>query len=491
MINKICADIIEEKNIRENLIQLNQMIRSEDNMDRFLDIYYENEDAFMGLLEHEDAKVRKNIIKLLGRVADPVLLEPLFSHYMEDETLFLKGDYLAALAAFDYKEYLPELKKRKEELEQQERTKHSLEELKQLQKLIWKAEPPKKHLFQTTGEEDLLLIVPRGHEEKVLEDISKIPDTKGRAIGGGCVVHTKNLADVADIRTYQALLFDFYPSLIQTSNGGEIAQCLLSAGLPDYLRKHHKEDHPFLFRTDVKGVTSVAEKNQIARDFSVYLEENSGGTLINEPSFYEIEFRLIGGKKGFRVFLKLTALKDERFSYRKYAMATSMQPSKAALMMKYVQPYFKEDANVLDPFCGTGTLLIERVLAGKCKSMYGLDISGQAIQAAWENSRRADKMINLIQRNFNDFKHEYKFDEILTDMPRQSSSVKSKQLEYLYELLFLKSRELMADRAVLAVYCENKELMDRQVSRNRWLKCLKRIPMSKDQTTWLFILQNS
>ena len=119
MINKICADIIEEKNIRENLIQLNQMIRSEDNMDRFLDIYYENEDVFMGLLEHEDAKVRKNIIKLLGRVADPVLLEPLFSHYMEDETLFLKGDYLAALAAFDYKEYLPELKKRKEELEHQ------------------------------------------------------------------------------------------------------------------------------------------------------------------------------------------------------------------------------------------------------------------------------------------------------------------------------------------------------------------------------------
>ena len=31
MINKICADIIEEKNIRENLIQLNQMVRSEDN----------------------------------------------------------------------------------------------------------------------------------------------------------------------------------------------------------------------------------------------------------------------------------------------------------------------------------------------------------------------------------------------------------------------------------------------------------------------------
>ena len=45
MINKICADIIEEKNIRENLIQLNQMIRSEDNMDRFLDIYYENEET--------------------------------------------------------------------------------------------------------------------------------------------------------------------------------------------------------------------------------------------------------------------------------------------------------------------------------------------------------------------------------------------------------------------------------------------------------------
>ena len=175
--------------------------------------------------------------------------------------------------------------------------------------------------------------------------------------------------------------------------------------------------------------------------------------------------------------------------YRKYAMATSMQPAKAALMMHYLKPYMKEEANILDPFCGTGTLLIERAFAGAYKSLYGLDISGQAVQAAWENSQRAKKVLNLVQRNFNDFKHEYTFDEIITDMPRQSAHMKYKQLEYLYQLLFVRSRELMAEKAVMAVYCEDAQMMERCLNENKWLTRVKKIPMSKDQTSWLYILR--
>ena len=78
MINKLCKEICAGNNIRENLIQLNQTVKDEAFMEYFLDEYYENEAVFVGLLDHEDAKVRKNIIKLLGKVADPVLMEPLF-----------------------------------------------------------------------------------------------------------------------------------------------------------------------------------------------------------------------------------------------------------------------------------------------------------------------------------------------------------------------------------------------------------------------------
>ena len=52
------------------MIQLNQAVREEAALDEFLDEYYEHEDYFIGLLEHEDAKVRKNAVKLLGRVGD-------------------------------------------------------------------------------------------------------------------------------------------------------------------------------------------------------------------------------------------------------------------------------------------------------------------------------------------------------------------------------------------------------------------------------------
>ena len=76
-----------------------------------------------------------------------MLLKPLFEHYQAENTQFLKADYLAAMASFEYETYLLQLKERRETLEGQERTKHSIEEMKQLQKLIWKLEPPKKHTF--------------------------------------------------------------------------------------------------------------------------------------------------------------------------------------------------------------------------------------------------------------------------------------------------------------------------------------------------------
>ena len=492
MIKKLCADIYSGNNVRENMIRLNQSVREESVLDEFLDEYYEHEDYFIGLLEHEDAKVRKNAVKLLGRVGDPTLLDVLFQHYQAEETQFLKSDYLAALGEFEYKVYLPELKERWKTLEAQERTKHSAEEIKQLQKLIWKAEPPKQHTFCGESMENrLLLIVPRGHEETVLKQAERIPQTQGRVMPGGCLVTTKNLKNVRDIRTYQALLFDFYPTLIPSSDGKVIGKQILQKGLISYIRERHLEKHPFLFRVDVRGTKDVAIKNQLAKDLSIYLEANSDGMLINESSFYEVEIRVIlAGTKGSRVFLKLTSMPDKRFSYRKYAASTSMQPSKAALIMHYMKPYFRPTANILDSFCGTGTLLIERALAAPYKSIYGLDISEQAIQAAWENSRRAGLDIHLIHRNFNDFRHEYKFDEILTDMPRTANFRGKDSTEYCYELLFTRGKELLASQGMMAVYSEDGRLMEKKLAENLWLKRIRRIPMAKDGTSWLYILQN-
>lgn len=492
MIKKTCAEIYEGKNLRENLIQLNQMVKSESVLDDFLDEYYEHETCFTGLLENDDAKVRKNAVKLLGRVGDPLLLDILFQHYEAEETQFLKGDYLAAMAGFEYKSYLPELKKRYRILEGQERTKHSAEEMKQLQKLIWKADPPKRHSF--CGDEidnRIFLIVPGGHEETVLKQVENIPETHGRVMMGGCLVTTRNLEKVRQIRTFQAILFDFYPALISSMDGETIGKKILKEGLIPYIEDRHVEKRPFMFRVNVKGMKDIAKKNQLAKALSKCLEENSGGMLVNEPSFYEVEIRVIAaGTKGSRVFLKLMSMPDKRFSYRKYTTSTSMHPAKAALIMQYAETYLKPEANILDPFCGTGTLLIERAAKVSFKSMYGLDISEQAVQAARENSRRAGTTIHVVHRNFNDFKHEYKFDEILTDMPRTENLRGRDSASYLYELLFTRGRELLAPQGIMVVYSEDGKLMEKKLAENSWIHRIQRIPMAKDHTSWLYILQN-
>ena len=490
--HQLCVEIINGNNVRENLILLNKQIKEDKNFDVFLDIYYENEDLFKGLIAHDDPKVRKNVIKLFSRIADEELFELLFESYKNENTQFLKSDYLSAFEAFDYKEHLDYFKERKEILEKEERTKHSIEEMRSLMNLIWKLVPPKKHVFSSKEEaEKLLLVVPRGHEAVVMEELQSIPNTQAKALAGGCAVLTKNLEQVCRVRTYQAVLFDFYPSTIPSQDGKVIGESMIEHGVLDYILKHHnhKENAPFIFRVDVKGIADVAKKNQLAKSLSLCLEEKSNGMLFNDSSYYEFEIRVIAGSKGCRVFLKFSTLPDGRFAYRKYTMSTSMQPSKAALLMRYLKPYMKQEANVLDPFCGTGTLLIERAFTQPVKSLYGLDISGPAIQAAWENSQRAGKLLNLVQRNFNDFRHEYKFDEIITDMPRLSANMKQKQLEDVYRLLFLRSRELMSDDGVLAVYCEDEYMMERCLKENPWLKRCKKVTMTKEKTSFIYILQ--
>ena len=74
-------------------------------------------------------------------------------------------------------------------------------------------------------------------------------------------------------------------------------------------------------------------------------------------------------------------------------------------------------------------------------------------------------------------------------MPRLSANMKQKQLEEVYRLLFLRSRELMSDDGVLAVYCEDEYMMERCLKENPWLKRCKKVTMTKERTSFIYILQ--
>ncbi len=94
----------------------------------------------------------------------------------------------------------------------------------------------------------------------------------------------------------------------------------------------------------------------------------------------------------------------------------------------------------MDAFCGTGTLLMERMYALAVRTAYGTDTFGEAVKGARENAAIAHMNINFVQRDFMNFTHEYPFDEIWADMPARGNRTKEEQDE-LYQSFFIHAKK--------------------------------------------------
>lgn len=178
---------------------------------------------------------------------------------------------------------------------------------------------------------------------------------------------------------------------------------------------------------------TLEQRSRFVKKLGSAIEQLSDGKLVNSPGDYEVELRLIANREGkFFPALRFYTLPDHRFAYRKHAIAASMHPSLAALIMELAAPYLKENAQIIDPFCGVGTMLIERDIRVPAREKYGTDIFGEAIDGARENAALAGEQINFIHRDFFDFRHDYLFDEIVTNMPVRGKMTRE-QLDRLYE----------------------------------------------------------
>lgn len=94
-------------------------------------------------------------------------------------------------------------------------------------------------------------------------------------------------------------------------------------------------------------------------------------------------------------FLKVR-LSDERMRHREYKTAhrpASLRASSAAALAWLSEP--REDDIVLDPFCGAGTILIERAHMGRYAMLLGSDRDAAALAAARVNVGERYKPIQL------------------------------------------------------------------------------------------------
>lgn len=490
LLEEILKELEKKENIRTNLSTLRAQIKDSVKKSKLMWQISDYEELFLGFLKNEDAKTRKNAALLLGDVAYEPAKRALYDAYMAETTRFVKASYLQALAELDVTELLPDLRDALDQLLETElepeNKKHIEEEIRALRKIMIQNEGINRHTLDVKGKKvSVILLTNRLQKETVRRSI----DCGTAELHPlGVFVETEHLKKLMQLRTYRDMVFPLRMEGFLPAEPADAAKGLVDAQIIEVLDSLHKEGGEYYFRIEVKGTMDLEARSAFTKKLSGELERLSKGRLVNSTSDYEVEIRLITNKDGlFFPCLKLATVKSNRFAYRKNTIATSIHPSSAALMMELAKDYLKAHAQILDPFCGVGTMLIERHKQVVAKEIYGIDIFGDAIISARENTELAGIRVNYIHRDFFDFKHDYKFDEIVTNMPPRGKKTKQ-EMDAFYRDFFEKSKEILAKEAVIIMYTNEIAFVKKQLRLQKEFTLLQETCMQPKNDFYLFVL---
>jgi len=488
----IYNEILHSKKVRENLSTLRKEYPtfSVEEQAALQSHMEKDQDFFISLFTHEDAKARKNLALLLGDLALSSYLSTLFKYYQLEETLFVRSSYLNAMSKMDSSQFIPALKEililKNAILKTVENQKHLQEECHLLSEIILQHEGSRKHTFNGfTQPSDIVLLVNPLHKEATSHQI-----TEGEVFSYplGLRVKTNSLVDILPIRTYKEILF-LVPNMQSVSKDKEqISSLLSSREMMSYIKKRHKEDAPFTFRLSVKDRQASQKRTSFIKQTALLIESKSNGALINQETTGEIDFRLLETKDGtYHIFIKFYTIFDRRFTYRTEVLSTGIKPQTAALLVQILKEYFVDDARVLDPFCGSGTLLIERQMIKKANTSYGIDIFSEAIEKARINTQQAEQIIHFINRDFFDFTHEYLFDEIFTNLPFVGGHITRESVLTVYQNFFSCAKTHLTKEGKIYLYSHDYSYVQKYAPMAGFT-ILKKFKINEKNDTWLFIL---
>ncbi|MBR4982369.1 MAG: methyltransferase [Lachnospiraceae bacterium] len=515
MVQKIWNQILENVDVRQNLSKLRESIKDNKNKEACKKIAQENELVLENLLQSEDAKTRKNTVLLIGDLQLSSMQMCLWRAYEKEETLFVRSSYLIAMQKMDMTALLKPMKAKWQMLSETEveeiNKKHIREEMQELRKLILSIEGIKKHKFiGWQKESEIILLANRRHLETVLAEIKQLPDVStsdAKLLNAGIRLKTVALEQLMEVRTWQEMLFLVPGMKTCEKDPLKAAETIVSSKLVEFLKERHKGEAPFYFRVEVKMQTasvtnskkndskseqekgSLEEKIKFVKKFVAALEEKSKGKFINTTSDYEFEIRMVENKDGkFNVMVKLFTMEDSRFDYRKEVVSSSIRPVNAALLVQLAKEYMVEEARVLDPFCGVGTMLIERQKKIGAATSYGLDIFEEAVEKARRNTENAGQIIHYVNRDSFTFTHEYLFDEIFTNMPFVQGRKTPLEIYEIYEKFFETARKLVKQEGIIVIYTHDKTYVDKLYVKAGF-NVLKKCQINVKEDTWLYVMK--
>ncbi len=412
-----------------------------------------------GLLQADNPKTRKNAARLCGELKRKEDIEALKQAFQEETVRMVRPSQILALGALGEEEILkaytvPEASDVTEE-------KHAREEREALRTALGSLRKVPKHRPKGLPKNRLVeLVVPDAMEDTVIRELRSAGLTGKRSAKGRVQTELSSYKALLQVRSWREMLFPLLTFQGPAEQWAQILHKRVEPKLLDLLEKVYEGTAPYAYRIELKA---EVDRGRISRRIADALDPDK---LINSPSDYETELRIEQHGAYVTVYVKFCTLPDPRFSYRKGAIAASIHPTAAAAVVEWAAPYLKANAKVLDPCCGSGTMLIERAKFDTTDTLFGIDISRQAIRVAEENLEAAGASYKLITKDCTQFTAADKFDEVISNLPFGNRVGDHETNEELYEKLFEKLPGWLSKDGIAILYTMEVRLVHRLLKKH-------------------------
>jgi tRNA (guanine6-N2)-methyltransferase len=216
------------------------------------------------------------------------------------------------------------------------------------------------------------------------------------------------------------------------------------------------------FRFDAAGRDTPAFRllaAQLAAATRMAHDPEDGATVIR--------FRRTADRAGWDVLIRLGPRPLSARPWRRTGYVAAANATVAAAMVQLTRP--RAEDRVANLMCGSGTLLIERLLAAPARVAVGVDSAADAIRASAENMDEAGLggRAELFESDIADeaWARRGPFDVLLADPPWSDKLGRHEDSEELHMLLLRRAHAVSAPRARLAVLTHEIRVMARCLAR--------------------------
>ncbi len=410
------------------------------------------------LLASEDAKTRKNAAIVLGQIGQRAVVPALCGALSKETQQFVRPSLILALGQLGGTEAQQAVKA----LPLPEGTdKNTLAERDAIQKALSRLAPQKSRTFTGFAAPRPVWLMPVNGLIGSLLAEARAKHIEVKQKGSVVEAVTRSLPSLYALRGFYEALLPFAVGV--KAEPEALAEAVEAGGLYALLCQMHDGSVAFPTRLEVRG--PGIDRAAFASKFFARV---NGAHFVNSPSSYDIELRCWIKNGQATLSVRLHTFQDPRFAYRLESVPASMHPAVAAALLYDHRRYMKQTHTVLDPFCGAGTLLIERKKLMGAKAFTGLDISPKAFSIARANCHEAGLHAKVFNRDCRGFHSDFGYDEILCNLPFGHRVGSHEQNERLYDDILQQWPKILRPGGFVLAVTNDKQLFSALATRHGW-----------------------